>query len=188
MQSPVKIITKNFGVTDMRNIDVALQNGAYQALPRAFALEPAALIEEVKKSNLRGRGGEGFATGLKLSFIPKDATEVYLVCNADESEPGTCKDRELIYYDPHLLVEGFIIAAYALRVRVGYIYIRGEMMREAKVLVAPVDEAYRQGYLGKEQSTAAGSWKLDLTVHRGAGAYICGEETALLNSLEGKRG
>jgi NADH-quinone oxidoreductase subunit F len=184
----VKIVTKNFGVDGMNRLEVALQHGAYRALPKALAMEPAAVTEEVKKSLLRGRGGAGFATGMKWSFIPKDAKEVFLVCNADESEPGTCKDRELIFNDPHLLIEGFLIAAYALRVRRGYIYIRGEMMREAKVLVRAVDEAYQKGYLGREVDTQAGRWSLELTVHRGAGAYICGEETALLNSLEGNRG
>jgi NADH-quinone oxidoreductase subunit F len=184
----VKIVTKNFATPDMNRIDVALKNGAYGNLEKAFSLQPAALVDEVKKSNLRGRGGAGFSTGMKWGFIPKDAKDVYLVCNADESEPGTCKDRELMYYDPHLLIEGFIISSYALRVRTGYIYIRGEMMREAKVLIRAVDEAYQKGYLGKEHQTAAGPWQLDVTVHRGAGAYICGEETALLNSLEGSRG
>jgi NADH-quinone oxidoreductase subunit F len=184
----VKIVTKNFAVRDMNRLEVALQHGAYRALPKALGQMPAALIDEVKKSNLRGRGGAGFATGMKWGFIPKDAKDVYLVVNCDESEPGTCKDRELVFGDPHLLIEGILITAYALRARVAYIYIRGEMMREAKVLLRAIDEAYQKGYLGKEQKTAAGPWKLELTLHRGAGAYICGEETALLNSLEGNRG
>jgi len=184
----VKIVTKNFGVPDMNRMEVALKHDAYRALDRAFALEPAALVDEVKKSNLRGRGGAGFATGMKWGFIPKDAKEVFLVVNADESEPGTCKDRELMFYDPHLLIEGIIISAYALRARRAYIYLRGEMMREHKVLVRAVDDAYQKGLLGTERKTAAGPFALELTVHRGAGAYICGEETALLNSLEGQRG
>ena len=183
-----RIVTKNFGIPDMSRLDVALAHGAYHSLAKALAMEPAAIVEEVKKSNLRGRGGAGFATGMKWSFIPKDAKEIYLVVNCDESEPGTCKDRELVYYDPHLLLEGILITAYALRVRTAYIYIRGEMLREHKVLVRAVDEAYQKGYFGKEHKTALGPWKLELTVHRGAGAYICGEETALLNSLEGQRG
>jgi NADH-quinone oxidoreductase subunit F len=149
-------------------------------------MKPAEIVDEVKKSNLRGRGGAGFPTGMKWSFIPKDAKTVYLVCNADESEPGTCKDRELIFWDPHQLIEGMIIASYALGCHHAYIYIRGEMMREYLVLKDAVAEAYKAGYLGK--SVSGSGFELDITVHRGAGAYICGEETSLLNSLEGKRG
>jgi NADH-quinone oxidoreductase subunit F len=142
----------------------------------------------VKKSNLRGRGGAGFSTGMKWSFVPKEAKRVYLVCNADESEPGTCKDRELMAYDPHLLIEGMAIASYALGCKHAYIYIRGEMIREAQMLQAAIDEAYEAGWMGKDHLAANGVFKFELTLHRGAGAYICGEETALLNSLEGKRG
>jgi len=140
----------------------------------------------VKASNLRGRGGAGFATGVKWGFVPPGSPMVHLVCNADESEPGTCKDRELMYWDPHLLIEGMAIAAHALRSVHNYIYIRGEMMREYTVLVKAVEEAYARGYLGK--NILGTGVEMQLTVHRGAGAYICGEETALLNSLEGKRG
>jgi NADH-quinone oxidoreductase subunit F len=183
-----KIVTGLFGIQGSNRIDVALQHRAYSRLSAAFALQPSTLVDEVKKSNLRGRGGAGFPTGTKWSFIPKGAETVYLVCNADESEPGTCKDRELIFWDPHLLIEGMIISSYALGCRHAYIYIRGEMMREHAVLQQAVDEAYAKGYLGTEHRTALGPFKLDLTVHRGAGAYICGEETSLLNSLEGKRG
>src|SRR5579885_3255894 len=184
----VKIVTKAFGVADSHKLATYQKRGGFEALKKALQMQPPALVDEVKKSNLRGRGGAGFATGMKWSFIPKDAKEVYLVVNCDESEPGTCKDRELVTHDPHLLIEGILIAAYALRCKTAYIYIRGEMMKEARVLIGAVDEAFQKGYLGKEQQTAAGPWKLDLTVHRGAGAYICGEETALLNSLEGNRG
>ena len=183
-----KIVTRLFGVENSNRIEVAMQKGAYSRLGTAFTMTPAALVDEVKKSNLRGRGGAGFPTGSKWSFIPKGADTVYLVCNADESEPGTCKDREMIYWDPHLLIEGMIIAAYTLGCRHAYIYIRGEMMREVTVLQRAVDEAYAKGFLGAEHRTAAGAFKMELTVHRGAGAYICGEETSLLNSLEGKRG
>ncbi|MBL9044369.1 MAG: SLBB domain-containing protein [Myxococcales bacterium] len=183
-----KIVTRLFGVENANRIDVAMSHGAYKRLQPAFAMQPQALVDEVKKSNLRGRGGAGFPTGMKWGFIPKGADTVYLVCNADESEPGTCKDRELLFWDPHLLIEGMIIASYALGCKHAYIYIRGEMIREAAVLQKAVDEAYAKGFLGREQQTAIGSVKIDLTVHRGAGAYICGEETALLNSLEGKRG
>src|SRR5262249_55194422 len=152
------------------------KRGTYAVLKKAFAMQPAAITDEVKKSNLRGRGGAGFPTGMKWGFIPKDSKTVYLVVNADESEPGTCKDREILYWDPHLLIEGSIVASYALGCTHAYIYIRGEMIREAAVLQRAVDEAYARGHLGKEHQTARGPWKLDLTVHRGAGAYICGEE------------
>jgi NADH-quinone oxidoreductase subunit F len=151
-------------------------------------MTPTAIVDEVKKSNLRGRGGAGFSTGMKWSFVPKEAKRVYLVVNCDESEPGTCKDRELITYDPHLLIEGMAIASYALGCKHAYIYIRGEMIKEAKILQAAIDEAYEGGFLGKDHLSGGGVFKMDLTLHRGAGAYICGEETALLNSLEGKRG
>src|ERR1700712_3892004 len=154
-----KIVTRLFGVENSNRIDAASRQGAYSRLQSAFAMTPAALVDEVKKSNLRGRGGAGFPTGSKWSFIPKGADTVYLVCNADESEPGTCKDREMIFWDPHLLIEGMIISAYALGSRHAYIYIRGEMMREVAVLQRAVDEVYAKGYLGKEQRTAAGAFK-----------------------------
>jgi NADH-quinone oxidoreductase subunit F len=189
MSQMPKIVTRHFLNEAAKNIDEAIKLGGYGAgMKKALALEPPAIIEEVKKSNLRGRGGAGFPTGMKWSFIPKDAKQVYLVVNADESEPGTCKDREILYWDPHLLIEGIIIASYALGSTHSYIYIRGEMIREHAVLERAVEEAYAKGFLGKELQTARGPFKMDLTVHRGAGAYICGEETALLNSLEGKRG
>jgi NADH-quinone oxidoreductase subunit F len=147
------------------------------------------IIEEIKISGLRGRGGAGFPTGLKWSFMPKEPKEGkpnFLVINADESEPGSCKDREIIRHDPHKLIEGALLAGFAMRARAGYIYIRGEFIRETQVLEAAVAEAYEAGLLGKN---AAGSgYHFDLFVHRGAGAYICGEETAMLESLEGKRG
>jgi NADH-quinone oxidoreductase subunit F len=183
-----RIVTRHFGIDGANRIGAAEGLGAYGQLKKALAMQPAAIIDEVKKSNLRGRGGAGFPTGLKWTFIPKDAKQVYLVVNADESEPGTCKDREILYWDPHLLIEGVLIASYALGCAHAYIYIRGEMIREHAVLVRAVEEAYAKGLLGQERETGRGKWKLDLTVHRGAGAYICGEETALLNSLEGKRG
>src|SRR5689334_2523026 len=158
-----------------RPLDYYLSNmKGYETAKKALSMNPDDIIEEVKKSNLRGRGGAGFPTGLKWSFIPKGSPEVYLVVNADESEPGTCKDREILYWDPHLLVEGMIIASYALGSAHSYIYIRGEMMREHAVLQRAVDEAYARGYLGKDRKAATGTWKADITVHRGAGAYICG--------------
>jgi NADH-quinone oxidoreductase subunit F len=182
-----KVVTRAFGDETRKRIADYEKQGGYASLKKAFAMKPGEIVDEVKKSNLRGRGGAGFATGMKWGFIPKDAKTVYLVCNADESEPGTCKDRELLYWDPHLLIEGMIASSYALGCHHAYIYIRGEMMREYLVLKAAVQEAYARGYLGKSVAGSSG-YQLDLTVHRGAGAYICGEETSLLNSLEGKRG
>ena len=158
--------------------------------PRAdAAIGQDAIIDEVKASGLRGRGGAGFPTGMKWSFMPKEpkpGKPNFLVINADESEPGSCKDREIIRHDPHKLIEGALIAGFAMRARAGYIYIRGEFIRETEVLRKAVAEAYEAGLLGKN---AAGSgYDFDLFVHRGAGAYICGEETAMLESLEGKQG
>jgi NADH-quinone oxidoreductase subunit F len=184
----VKIVTKNFGVPNSNKLSVYQQRGGGQALRKALQMPAAAIVDEVKKSNLRGRGGAGFPTGLKWSFIPKEAKQVYLVVNADESEPGTCKDRELLTYDPHLLIEGMMIASYALGCKHAYIYIRGEMIREAEMVEMAIEEAYAAGLLGKDIPTATGTFRLNITLHRGAGAYICGEETGLLNSLEGKRG
>lgn len=173
---------------EARSLSYYLNNmEGYSASKKALSLTSEQIIEEVKKSNLRGRGGAGFPTGIKWSFIPKTSSKPkYLICNADESEPGTFKDRDIIRYIPHLLIDGMIIGAYALGSNVGYIYIRGEYQREAKLLQNAVDEAYDCGYLGK--NIFGTNFCFDLTVHRGAGAYICGEETALLNSLEGKRG
>ena len=146
------------------------------------------VIEQVKASGLRGRGGAGFPTGLKWSFMPKEVKDRphYLVVNADESEPGTCKDRDIIRHEPHKLIEGCLIAGFAMRAHVGYIYIRGEFVNEAKALQAEIDKAYEAGLLGK--NAAKSGWDFDLYLHRGAGAYICGEETALIESLEGKKG
>jgi NADH-quinone oxidoreductase subunit F len=145
------------------------------------------IIDEMKASGLRGRGGAGFPTGLKWSFMPKksDGRPHYLVVNADESEPGTCKDREIMRHDPHLLVEGCLIAAFAMGANTAYIYVRGEFVRERERLQAAVDEAYDANLIGKNN---VHGWDFDLYVHHGAGAYICGEETALLESLEGKKG
>src|SRR3954449_5344304 len=148
-----------------------------------------AIIDEIKVSGLRGRGGAGFPTGMKWGFMPKEpkpGKPNFLVINADESEPGSCKDREIIRHDPHKLIEGSLIAGFAMRARAGYIYIRGEFIQETRVLERAVAEAYEAGFLGKN---ACGSgFDFDLFVHRGAGAYICGEETAMLESLEGKKG
>ncbi|MBT4880088.1 MAG: NADH-quinone oxidoreductase subunit NuoF [Alphaproteobacteria bacterium] len=145
------------------------------------------ITDEVKKSGLRGRGGAGFPTGLKWSFMPKEGKlPTYLIVNADESEPGTCKDRDIIRNEPHKLIEGALLAAVGMGVHTGYIYIRGEFYREAEILQQAIDEAYEAGLLG--QNAAKSGYDFDLYLHRGAGAYICGEETALLESLEGKKG
>jgi NADH-quinone oxidoreductase subunit F len=181
-----KVVTQRFGNADARRLAGYELSGGYQAMRKALAMRPEDITAEVKASNLRGRGGAGFATGVKWGFVPKDAKDVHLVCNADESEPGTCKDRLLVYWDPHLLIEGMVISAHALRAVHNYIYIRGEMMREYAVLNKAVEEAYQRGYLGK--NILGTGVECQITVHRGAGAYICGEETALLNSLEGRRG
>jgi NADH-quinone oxidoreductase subunit F len=164
------------------------QGGGYAALREVWGkVPPADIIEIVKKSGLRGRGGAGFPTGIKWGFIPKDHPGPrYLCCNADESEPGTFKDRQLIERDPHQVLEGMAIACYAIRAEIGYIYIRGEFALGAKILERALAEAYAAGYLG--QNIFGTGINLDIWVHRGAGAYICGEETALLESLEGKRG
>src|SRR5215831_10134215 len=145
------------------------------------------IVQEIKDSGLRGRGGAGFPTGLKWSFMPKQSDRpCYLVVNADESEPGTCKDRDIIRHDPHKLIEGCLVAGFAMGACAAYIYIRGEFGNEAKVLQAAIDEAYAAGLIGKD---ACGSgYSFDVFLHRGAGAYICGEETGLLESLEGKKG
>ena len=182
----VKIISEHFGDADARQFDHYEAKGGYRGARQAAKMAPAEILEQVKASNLRGRGGAGFPTGMKWSFVPQGSETVYLVVNADESEPGTFKDRHILYWNPHLLIEGIIIAARALGVRNAYIYIRGEMMREYPVLQRAVDQAYAKGALG---SRVLGSdFDLDLTIYRGAGAYICGEETALLSSLEGDRG
>jgi len=165
----------------------ARSRGAWDGTKKILEKGRDAIIEDVKTSGLRGRGGAGFPTGLKWSFMPKksDGRPHYLVVNADESEPGTCKDREIMRHDPHLLVEGCLIAGFAMGANAGYIYVRGEFIRERERLQTAVDEAYEAKLIGKNNDNG---WDFDLYVHHGAGAYICGEETALLESLEGKKG
>ena len=178
-----KIVSKNFEIPNSHKIDVALQNGRYSTLDKAFSKDPQELIEMVKQSGLRGKGGGGAATGNKWQFVTnKDGTK-YVVVNADESEPGTFKDRQIMEFDPHLLIEGIITTCYALGSHVSYIYIRGEYEEITEVLQGAIDEAYERNYLGDNAK-----YKVDITVHRGAGAYICGEKSALLESLEGNRG
>jgi NADH-quinone oxidoreductase subunit F len=182
----VKIVTQNVGNEDAKKITAYERLGGYRNLRKAISLMHEGVIEEVKKANLRGRGGAGFPAGVKWGFVPKDADTIYLVVNADEGEPGTFKDKTLMYWDPHRLIEGACIAAYAIRAHHVFIYIRGELVREARILETAVEEAYGRGILGR--SMAGSGWAMDMVVHRGAGAYVCGEETSLLNSLEGRRG
>jgi NADH-quinone oxidoreductase subunit F len=184
----IKVLTKNMHVPNLLDIDVYESVGGYQALRQTLReYKPSDVIDRVKRSGLRGRGGAGFPTGLKWSFVPKNSGKpVYLCVNADESEPGTFKDRLIIEKDPHQLIEGIIISAYALEAARAFIYIRGEFAHGASVLSRAVEEARAKGYLGAD--ILGSGYCLDLLVHRGAGAYICGEETALLESLEGKRG
>ena len=168
-------------------LEGARARGAWDGTKAILEKGRDAIIDEVKKSGQRGRGGAGFPTGLKWSFMPKqsDGRPSYLVINADESEPGTCKDREVMRHDPHLLVEGCLIAGFAMGANTGYIYVRGEFILERKRLQAAIDQAYEAKLIGKNNIHG---WDFDLHVHHGAGAYICGEETALLESLEGKKG
>ena len=183
-----RIFTNLYGRGDW-GIEGAILRGDWDNTKKLLELGPEELIKQVKDSGLRGRGGAGFSTGMKWSFMPKESKDgrpSYLVINADESEPGTCKDREIIRHDPHKLVEGALIAGFAIRAKAAYIYIRGEFIREAQVLQGAIDQAYAKGFIGKN---ACGSgYDFDVYMHRGAGAYICGEETALLESLEGKKG
>ncbi|TAJ37390.1 MAG: NADH-quinone oxidoreductase subunit NuoF [Reyranella sp.] len=182
-----RIFTNLYGAHDWR-LAGARARGAWDNTKALLDKGQDWIIDEMKKSGLRGRGGAGFPTGMKWSFMPKEVKDRphYLVVNADESEPGTCKDRDIMRHDPHLLIEGCLVAGFAMRANAGYIYVRGEFYNEAQNLIAAVKEAYDAGLLGKN---ACGSgWDFDLYVHRGAGAYICGEETALLESLEGKKG
>ncbi|HHD11125.1 MAG TPA: NADH oxidoreductase (quinone) subunit F [Deltaproteobacteria bacterium] len=181
-----KVLLKNFGKEGAHTIDSYLSGGGYEALKKVLGMEPEDIIQMVKDSGLRGRGGAGFPTGLKWSFIPKDAPEKYLCCNADEGEPGTFKDRGIMEYDPHLLIEGIAIASYAIGAQKAYIYIRGEFVFAARRLQEAIMEAYEKGFLG--ENILGTGFSLDVYVHRGFGAYICGEETALLESIEGYRG
>ncbi len=182
-----RVLTKRFGIPNSEKAEVYVANGGYQAFLKATGMPPEKIIEEVKVSNLRGRGGAGFPTGLKWSFVPRTSPKPkYLICNADESEPGTCKDRLLMEYDPHQLIEGMLTGGLAVDSHKGYIYIRGEYRYLITMMENAIDDAYAHGWLGKNiQGTG---FDFDLYVHTGAGAYECGEETALLDSIEGKRG
>ena len=182
-----KLLTKDFGTEGLQTLAVYERLGGYQGLRQAFRkFTPETLVEEVKTSGLRGRGGAGFPTGMKWAFLPKDVFPRYLCCNADESEPGCFKDRYLIDENPHQLIEGLLIAAYALQVNIAFIYIRGEYHDQRLLLERCVEEARAAGYIGSD--ILGSGFDCDVIVHGGAGAYICGEETALIDSLEGYRG
>ena len=182
-----KILLDKAHIEGIRTFDVYRREGGYRSVEKAFKMQPNDIVEEVKKSGLRGRGGAGFPTGMKWSFLAKpEGVARYLVCNADESEPGTFKDRYLMEFIPHLLIEGMIVSSFALGSNVSYIYIRGEYDWITDILENAIAEAKQNGFLGK--NILKSGFDCELYLHRGAGAYICGEETALLESLEGKRG
>jgi NADH-quinone oxidoreductase subunit F len=182
----VKILFDGIDEPGLNTLAVYERRGGYEALRRALAMSPEEVLGEINESGIRGRGGAGFQMGKKASFLPRGHMDKYLVCNADESEPGTFKDRELMQKNPHLLIEGIIIAAYATEIGRAFIYIRGEYAHQADILEAAIAEAAEAGYLGER--ILGSDHTLSLVLHRGAGAYICGEETGLLDSLEGKRG
>ncbi|MGH2711954.1 MAG: NADH-quinone oxidoreductase subunit NuoF [Actinomycetota bacterium] len=181
------VLTARWGIEGSDTIDGYLGSGGYQGLKKALDMSPQGVIEAVKSAGLRGRGGAGFPTGMKWEFIPKGGDKpVYVVCNSDEGEPGTFKDRELLERDPHQLVEGIAITSYAVGCRTAFVYCRGEFLFPSLQLERAIAEAYEKGYLG--ENILGKGFDLDIVLHRGAGSYECGEETALLESLEGKRG
>lgn len=182
-----RILLRDIEVEGLDDIDVYREHGGYKGLEKALKEHtPDELVDFVKRSGLRGRGGAGFPTGMKWGFLPKDVTPKFLVCNADEGEPGTFKDHLLIDKKPHQLIEGIVISSYAIKANKAFIYIRGEFAYGARVLEKAIGQATERGYVGRD--ILGSSFDLDIVVHRGAGAYICGEETALLDSLEGERG
>src|SRR5260370_36273145 len=175
----VRILTKRFGLPNSWSIDTYLDNGGYKQFPKAVEMTPEQVIQEVKDSNLRGRGGAGFPAGMKWSFVPRTSPKPkYIVVNADESEPGTCKDRIIMENDPHMMIEGILIAARAVDAHRGWIYIRGEYRYLIEVVDRAIAEAYAHGWLGK--NIGGTGYDFDLATHSGAGAYQCGEEAALL--------
>ena len=180
------LLFKDIDEPGLNTLEVYAKRGGYESLRKALAMSPEELLAQLEASGLRGRGGAGFAMGKKVSFLPKGSIDKYLVCNADESEPGTFKDRELMQKSPHMLIEGIVIASYAAGANRSFIYIRGEYVHQADVLDAALAQACEAGYVG--ENILGSGHSLSLVVHRGAGAYICGEETGLLDSLEGKRG
>ncbi len=181
-----QVLTQHFGLKDFYMIDEYVKKKGYEAVKKALQMKPEEILEEVKKANLRGRGGAGFPAGVKWGFVPKVDKPKYLCVNADEGEPGTFKDRYIMNHNPHMLLEGIIITSFCVDIHTAFIYIRGEYEAIALRLEEAISDAYKKGFLGK--NILGSGFTLDIFVHRGAGAYICGEETALLESLEGKRG
>jgi NADH-quinone oxidoreductase subunit F len=181
-----KLLFDNIDEPGLNTLEVYQRRGGYESLKQALAMSREDLLATIMDSNIRGRGGAGFPAGRKISFLPKGEMQKYLVCNADESEPGTFKDRELMQKSPHMLIEGIMIAAYAGNISTTFIYIRGEYELQADILEAAIAEAQRAGFVG--ENVLGSGHSISLVLHRGAGAYICGEETGLLDSLEGKRG
>ncbi len=187
MTTLTPILSKNWDRSDSYTLDAYRSGGGYEALRKALSMDPDTIVDTVKQSGLRGRGGAGFPTGMKWGFLPEDNPNPrYLVVNADEAEPGTCKDIPLMLANPHVLVEGVAISSYAIKSHQAFIYIRGEVLHVIRRLRNAINEAYEAGLLGKD--ILGSGYDLDVVVHTGAGAYICGEETALLDSLEGYRG
>lgn len=182
----IKLLTEHYGKKEYQGIEGYKQLGGYTSLAKAFKMKPEEIINEVKASGLRGRGGAGFPTGNKWSFLPKNDEPRYLLCNADEGEPGTFKDRLMMERAPHQLIEGMIVSAFAINSHKGYIYIRGEYYEPYRIVEKAIKEAYKAGYLGK--NIQGSGFDFDLDVYKGAGAYIVGEETGLISSLEGKKG
>ena len=181
-----KLLTEHYDNDKFKTLDGYISLGGYDPLKKALKMKPSDIVEEVKKSGLRGRGGAGFPTGVKWSFLPDNKEERFLLCNADEGEPGTFKDRLMMEKAPHQLIEGMIISAYAINSKKGYIYIRGEYMEAYHILANALSEAREAGYLGKNILKSGFDFELD--IYKGAGAYICGEETGMISSLEGKKG
>jgi NADH-quinone oxidoreductase subunit F len=183
----VRVVSERFDLADSAALNTYLAHEGYQAVKKALEMTPEAIIDVLKGSGLRGRGGAGFPTGMKWSFVPRTTGKpTYVICNSDESEPGTCKDRLLMENDPHQMIEGMIIAGWTIRSNKGYIFIRGEYRYLIEIVDRAIAEAYERGFLGK--NVCGSGWDFDLYTHTGAGAYECGEESALLESLEGKRG
>lgn len=177
-------------IPDLQKIEVYIANGGYEAVRKALAMSPDEVTNEVKKSGLRGRGGACFPTGLKWTFMPKSNDKPkYIACNGDESEPGSFKDRQIFEFNPHQLIEGLLIAGYAMGITASYIYIRGEYHKWINLMQAAIDSAYERGFIGRKMRDIFGTdYTTDIYIHKGAGAYICGEETSLMNSIEGVRG
>jgi NADH-quinone oxidoreductase subunit F len=180
------VLMRNVGVPNSASLQTYKAAGGYQGITKAFGMQPAEIVDLVKRSNLRGRGGAGFPAGVKWGFLPPDREMTYLCVNADESEPPTFCNRVTIEHDPHMLLEGILIAGYATQTKIAYIYMRGEFMEQFHILQKALDEAYEAGYFGK--NVLGSGYSLECYIHRGAGAYVCGEETGLTESLEGRRG